>query len=52
MNGEKEAAPTVSYFVYESEMARFERINKRITAIAAFEAAALALIVFLHLMTR
>ena len=52
MNGEKEAAPTVSYFVHESEMARFERISKRITAIAAFEAAALALIVFLHLMTR
>lgn len=52
MNREKEAAPTVSYFVHEGEMARLERINKRITAIAALEAAALALIVFLLQMTR
>lgn len=52
MNGDKEAAPTVSYFVHESELARLERVNKRIAAIAAVEAAALALIVFLPRMTR
>lgn len=51
MNREKEAAPAVSYFVHESEMARLERINKRMAAIAVFEAAALALTVFLHHIT-
>ena len=52
MNGEKDSAPTISYFVHESELARLERVNKRIAAIAAVEATALALIAFLHRMTR
>lgn len=40
---------SVPYIAHEAEMARMERVNKRLTALTVLEAVALALVVlFLH----
>ena len=44
---EKGGAPSGPYIVHEAEMARMERINRRLAIAAALEAVALVLVVIL-----